>query len=82
MPPASGETAAPSTPLRDPKRRNADLLRRHLRDVGESLGPRDLEVLCARLPQVIAVDVTVPALGVPVVKVIVPGRAADVDMLG
>jgi hypothetical protein len=47
VPPASGETAAPSTPLRDPKRRNADLLRRHLRDVGESLGPRDLEVLCA-----------------------------------
>ncbi|MGZ3424820.1 MAG: UPF0158 family protein [Polyangiales bacterium] len=48
VPPVSTEAAAPSAPIRETtKRRNADLLRRHLRDVGESLGPRDLDVLCA-----------------------------------
>jgi YcaO-like protein with predicted kinase domain len=43
-----------------------------------------LAVLVARLAreQVIAVDLTHPALGVPVVKVIVPGRATDVEALG
>jgi YcaO-like protein with predicted kinase domain len=32
--------------------------------------------------QVIAVDLTHPALGVPVVKVIVPGRATDLEAMG
>jgi ribosomal protein S12 methylthiotransferase accessory factor len=32
--------------------------------------------------QVIAVDLTHPALGVPVVKVLVPGRATDVEAMG
>jgi ribosomal protein S12 methylthiotransferase accessory factor YcaO len=32
--------------------------------------------------QVIAVDLTHPALGVPVVKVIVPGLATDVEAMG
>ncbi len=43
-----------------------------------------LAKLVARLPgeQVIAVDLTHPALGVPVVKMIVPGRATDVEALG
>jgi ribosomal protein S12 methylthiotransferase accessory factor YcaO len=31
---------------------------------------------------VIVVDLTHPALGVPVVKVIVPGRATDVEAMG
>ncbi len=44
-PPPSGEAVAP--PSREPKRRNADALRRHLREVGDALGPRDLDVLCA-----------------------------------
>jgi ribosomal protein S12 methylthiotransferase accessory factor len=43
-----------------------------------------LAVLVARLAreQVIAVDLTHPRLGVPVVKVIVPGRATDIEALG
>jgi ribosomal protein S12 methylthiotransferase accessory factor len=46
-----------------------------------SLG-RELELLVEQLDQVIAVDLTHPELGVPVVKVIVPGRATDVEALG
>ena len=47
----------------------------------------DLEVLVARLveaglAQVIAVDLTHPELKVPVVKVIVPGLATDVEAMG
>ena len=38
--------------------------------------------LVARLPQVIAVDLTHRALRVPVAKVIVPGRAVDLEALG
>jgi len=38
--------------------------------------------LVARLPQVIAVDVTHRSLRVPVAKVIVPGRATDLEALG
>ncbi len=47
--PPSGEAPPMVTRegVRDVKRRNADALRRHLRDVAESLGPRDLDVLCA-----------------------------------
>jgi ribosomal protein S12 methylthiotransferase accessory factor len=41
-----------------------------------------LEQVVATQPQVIAVDLTHPALGVPVVKVIVPGRATDVEAMG
>jgi len=46
--PASGEAPAsvPSTRT-DAKRRSADSLRRHLREVSEALGPRDLDLLCA-----------------------------------
>ena len=42
----------------------------------------DLEVLVALCEQVIAVDLTLPELGVPVAKVIVPGLATDVEALG
>ena len=46
----------------------------------------DLDVLLARVApfarQVIAVDLTHPALRVPVVKVIVPGLATDVEAMG
>ena len=41
-----------------------------------------LEALVAPLDQVIVVDLTHPVLRVPVVKVIVPGRATDVEALG
>jgi YcaO-like protein with predicted kinase domain len=47
-----------------------------------SLG-HGLEVLVERVRgQVAVVDLTHPALGVPVVKVIVPGRATDVEAMG
>lgn len=42
----------------------------------------DLEVLAGRCEQLIVVDLTHPVLRVPVVKVIVPGRATDVEALG
>lgn len=59
-----------------------DLPRAVTRGLGE-----DLEVLLARLaeagsPQVIAVDLTRPELGVPVARVLVPGRATDVGAQG
>jgi ribosomal protein S12 methylthiotransferase accessory factor len=41
-----------------------------------------LELLVATQRQVIAVDLTHPAIGVPVAKVIVPGRATDVEAMG
>jgi len=46
-----------------------------------SLGA-ELVALVACCEQVIAVDLTHEQLGVPVVKVIVPGRATDVEALG
>ncbi|MEJ7602535.1 MAG: YcaO-like family protein [Kofleriaceae bacterium] len=46
-----------------------------------SLG-RELELLVELAGQVIVVDLTHPMLGVPVVKVIVPGRATDVEAMG
>lgn len=54
-----------------------DLPRHATRGLGE-----DLETLVAGLDQVIVVDVTHPVLRVPAVKVIVPGRATDVEALG
>jgi YcaO-like protein with predicted kinase domain len=45
--------------------------------LGDGLGQ-----LVARVGQVVAVDLTHPALRVPVVKVIVPGRATDVEAMG
>ena len=42
----------------------------------------DLETLVDGLAQVIVVDVTHPQLKVPAVKVLVPGRATDVEALG
>jgi ribosomal protein S12 methylthiotransferase accessory factor len=47
----------------------------------------DLRTLLGRLaaagaPQVVAVDLSRPALGVPVVKVLVPGRATRVELMG
>ncbi len=42
----------------------------------------DLEQLCALCESVIAVELTLPELGVPVAKVIVPGRAIDIEVLG
>jgi ribosomal protein S12 methylthiotransferase accessory factor len=51
-----------------------------------SLAPRSLgdtlDQLVATQRQVIAVDLTHPALGVPVAKVIVPGLATDVEAMG
>jgi len=54
-----------------------ELPRRETRGLGE-----DLEMLVALCEQVIVVDLTHPMLRVPVVKVIVPGRATDVEALG
>ncbi len=54
-----------------------DLPRYETRGLGE-----DLETLVARCEQVIVVDITHATLRVPVVKVIVPGRATDVEALG
>lgn len=54
-----------------------DLPRHETTGLGE-----DLETLVRGLPQVIVVDVTHRALGVPAVKVIVPGRGTDVEALG
>ena len=59
-----------------------DLARTATRGLGE-----DLEVLVERLraagsDSVIVVDLTHPELRVPVVKVIVPGRATDVEAMG
>lgn len=51
------------------------------RHEARSLGAA-LEHLVAQLPQVIAVELTHAALRVPVVKVIVPGRAVDLAVLG
>lgn len=53
------------------------LPRRAARTLGEALAR-----LVATQRQVIAVDLTHPALGVPVVKVLVPGRATDVEAMG
>jgi ribosomal protein S12 methylthiotransferase accessory factor len=54
-----------------------ELPRLDTRGLGE-----DLEALVAMCEQVIVVDLTHPELRVPVVKVIVPGRATDVEALG
>lgn len=54
-----------------------DLPRRTARSLGEAV-----EHLAATQRQVIAVDLTHPALGVPVVKVIVPGLATDLEAMG
>jgi ribosomal protein S12 methylthiotransferase accessory factor len=43
---------------------------------------RELEILVERAGQVLVVDLTHPALGVPVAKVIVPGRATDIEAMG
>lgn len=54
-----------------------DLPRMTARSLGDAL-----DQLVATQRQVIAVDLTHPELGVPVVKVIVPGRATDVEAMG
>jgi YcaO-like protein with predicted kinase domain len=54
-----------------------DLPRMTARSLGDAL-----DQLVASQRQVIAIDLTHPALGVPVVKVIVPGRATDVEAMG
>lgn len=54
-----------------------ELPRVQTRGLGE-----DLEALVSLCEQVIVVDITHPVLRVPVVKVIVPGRATDVAALG
>ncbi|HEX3477334.1 MAG TPA: YcaO-like family protein [Kofleriaceae bacterium] len=54
-----------------------ELPRRTARTLGDAV-----EQLVATQRQVIAVDLTHPALGVPVVKVIVPGLATDVEAMG
>ena len=55
----------------------AELSRYETRGLGD-----DLELLATRADQVIVVELTHPVLRVPVVKVIVPGRATDVEALG
>lgn len=46
--PPSGEApSAPAPTARESKRRSADSMRRHLREVAEALGTRELDVLCA-----------------------------------
>jgi ribosomal protein S12 methylthiotransferase accessory factor len=55
----------------------ADLPRALTRGLGD-----DLATLVERFDEVIVVDLTHPAIGVPVVKVLVPGRATDVEALG
>jgi len=54
-----------------------DLPRLAAQSLGEAV-----ERLVATQRQVVAVDLTHPALGVPVVKVIVPGRATDLEAMG
>jgi len=54
-----------------------DLPRRDARSIGDALAH-----LVGLHRQVIAVDLTHAALGVPVVKVIVPGRATDIEAMG
>ena len=54
-----------------------DLPRFATRGLGE-----DLELLCGLCESVIAVELTLPELAVPVAKVLVPGRATDVEALG
>ncbi|HEX3762695.1 MAG TPA: YcaO-like family protein [Kofleriaceae bacterium] len=54
-----------------------ELPRRAARTLGDAV-----EQLVATQRQVIAVDLTHPALGVPVVKVLVPGLATDVEAMG
>ncbi|HEY1556060.1 MAG TPA: YcaO-like family protein [Kofleriaceae bacterium] len=54
-----------------------ELPRLAVRSLGDVLAQ-----LVARLPQVIAVELTDRALGVPVAKVLVPGRATDLEALG
>ena len=54
-----------------------DLPRMAARSLGDAL-----DQLVASQRQVIVVDLTHPALGVPVVKVIVPGLATDVEAMG
>ena len=60
-----------------------DELPRHVtRGLGEDLQLL-VELLCfAGTAEVIAVDLTHPKLRVPVAKVLVPGRATDVDVMG
>ncbi len=52
------------------------------RGLGEDLTALVEIVVAAGAPQVIAVDLTHTALGVPVVKVLVPGLATDVEAMG
>jgi len=59
-----------------------DLPRHATRSLGDELETLVELVRAAGFAQVIAVDLTHPELGVPVAKVIVPGLARDVEVLG
>jgi ribosomal protein S12 methylthiotransferase accessory factor len=59
-----------------------ELPRARSRSLGDDLAILIDRVCAAGSDQVIAVDLTHPTLGVPVVKVIVPGRATDLEALG
>jgi len=50
--------------------------------LGEALEIQVELAVSAGCEQIIVVELTHPELGVPVVKVIVPGRATDVEALG
>jgi ribosomal protein S12 methylthiotransferase accessory factor len=59
-----------------------DLPRFPTRDLGDSLVVIVEQLRAAGSAQLLAVDLTHPDVAVPVVKVIVPGRATDVEALG
>ena len=59
-----------------------DYARPRVRDLGEVLAHVVAQLAAAGSPEVIVVDLRVPALGVPVVKVLVPGRATRLEGLG
>jgi ribosomal protein S12 methylthiotransferase accessory factor len=59
-----------------------DLPRRATHSLGEDLEALVALVVEAGHPQVVVVDLTHPKLRVPVVKVLVPGMATDVEAMG
>lgn len=59
-----------------------DLPGRSTRSIDEDLDALLDAVTSDGSPQVIAVELTHPELGVPVVKVLVPGRATDIEAMG
>ena len=59
-----------------------DLVARSTSSIDEDLAVMLDAVTADGSPQVIVVDLTHPTLKVPVAKVIVPGRATDIEAMG